>query len=207
MFPETIATDRLRLERLTRELVDPLEAYEHFANGDDIEEETQHISWNPHTTPKETWDVLGEFEERWEQREDAIYALFPREGEAGTGEFAGTTGLHFEWDKHAADLGIWLRKPFWGRGYSGERAAALFALAFSRLDLELVSVAHFSGNEQSKRAIEKYVERFGGRYEGRLRNHLVDADGEVHDAHRYSVSQEEWSDAVSEERTAVSFEG
>lgn len=206
MFPETIETDRLRLRRLTRELVDPLDLYELYANSETIEEETRYISWNPHETPKETWHVLGEFEERWDDREDAVYAIVPREGENGAGEFAGTTGLHLDWENRAASLGIWLRKPFWGRGYSGERAGALFALAFDRLDLELVRVAHLPENENSKRAIEKYIERFGGRYEGYLRNYLTDADGAVHDACRYSVSREEWRDAVSDDRPAVWFE-
>lgn len=205
MFPETIETDRLRLERLTRDAVDPLKAYEHYAKSDTIEEETRYISWNPHETPKETWDAFSQFGERWEDREDAVYAIFPRDGEAGAGEFAGTAGLHLDWDKHAASLGIWLRKPFWGRGYSGERAAALFDLAFSRLDLELVSVSHLPGNDESKRAIEKYTDRFGGCYEGHLRNYLVDADGAVHDAHRYSVSQEEWRESVAEDRPTVEF--
>jgi ribosomal-protein-alanine N-acetyltransferase len=148
---------------------------------------------------------FNQFEERWDKREDAVYAIFPREGEDGAGELAGTTGLHLEWKKRAAGLGIWLRKPFWGRGYSGERAAALFELAFSHLDLELVAVSHLPENDQSKRAIEKYIERFGGQYEGTLRNIIVDSDGMVHDAHRHSVSHEEWRAAVVEERPAVVF--
>lgn len=206
MFPEMIETDRLRLERLSRELVDPLSAYEHYANSETIEEETRYVSWSPHETTKETWDALARFEEAWEDREDAVYAVFPREGEDGAGELAGTTGLHLDWEKHAGTLGIWLRKSFWGRGYSGERAAALLELAFSRLDLGLVSVSHLPGNDNSKRAIEKYVERFGGRYEGRLRSFLVDQEGTVHDVHRYSVSRAEWHEAVSEDRPTVIFD-
>jgi RimJ/RimL family protein N-acetyltransferase len=89
---------------------------------------------------------------------------------------------------------MWLRKPFWGRGYSGERAAALMELAFERLDLELVAVTHLVGNEKSRRAIEKYVEAHDGRHEGRLRNR--DATGEdPRDLHRYTVSAEEYRDS------------
>lgn len=207
MFPERIETKRLRLERLTRELVDPLDCYELYADSDTIEEETRYLSWNPHDTPKETWDVISEFEDGWENREDAVYAVFPRKGENGAGEFAGTTGLHLDWERRAAGLGIWLRKPFWGRGYAGERAGALLELAFNRLDLEVVTVSHLPDNENSKRAIEKYIERFGGRYEGRLRNYLTDADGTVYDVCRYSVSREEWHEAVADGRPAVEFEG
>ncbi|XVH32125.1 GNAT family N-acetyltransferase [Haloferacaceae archaeon DSL9] len=205
MFPETIETDRLRLRRLTRELVDPLDAYEIYAHSESIEEETRYVTWSPHETPKETWDAFERFEKRWDDREAAVYGVFPREGEANAGEFVGTTGLHFEWETDAAGLGIWLRKPVWGRGYSGERAAALLDLAFDRLDLGLVSVSHLPENEQSKRAIEKYVDRFGGHHEGRFRHLLADQDGDVHDADRYSISQAEWREAVAAERPLVRY--
>jgi RimJ/RimL family protein N-acetyltransferase len=113
-------------------------------------------------------------------------------------ELAGTTNLNFDWDRRSAELGIWLRKPFWGRGYSGERAAALLELAFDRLDLELVGASHQDGNEQSRRAIEKYVERFGGQYDGLLRNFAPKGD-EVRDLHRYTISKEQYRNAVERE--------
>jgi len=72
------------------------------------------------------------------------------------------------------------------------------ALAFSRLDLDLVAVSHHPDNDQSERAIEKYVERFGGRREGLFRNHLTYQDGTVVDEVRYSVSQAEYREAVAE---------
>lgn len=205
MFPETIETDRLRLERFQRGTIDSLELYERAGRGETIEEETEYLSWSPHENPEASAEFLDHVEEQWDEREAATYAIFPREGEPRAGEFAGNAGLHLSWDVNAAGLGIWLRKPFWGRGYSGERAGALLALAFDRLDLEVVSVAHLPENEKSKRAIEKYVDRFGGRYEGHLRNKLKDADGEVHDVQRYSISQEEWAEATAEEPFEVEF--
>ncbi|WP_101294701.1 hypothetical protein [Halegenticoccus soli] len=79
MFPETIETDRLRLRRLSRETVDPLDAYAHDGKSDTIEEETRYLSWSPHGTPKETRDALRRFEERWDDAEDAVYAIVPRD--------------------------------------------------------------------------------------------------------------------------------
>lgn len=200
MFPSVIETERLRLKRLT-EAVDPLEVYEYYAKSETIAEETKYMSWDPHQTLKETWDTFKTFEERWNDAEDAVYGIFPRESEEGAGEFAGTAGLHPDWEKRTGNLGIWLRKPFWGRGYSGERAGALMQLAFDRLDLELVAVGYLPANTQSQRAIEKYMEKYGGRYEGCLRNWLPEDDG-VKDMHRYSVSQAEWREAVGDEREA-----
>ena len=201
MFPDIIETDRLRLQRFDRETIDTLDLYEYTANTDSIEAETRYLTWDPHATPKETWDFLTEMEEAWENAENATYAVFPREGEERADEFAGNTGFGVDWDKRKATLGIWLRKPFWGRGYSGERAGALLQLAFDRLDLEIVDVEHVTDNEQSKRAIEKYVETYGGRHDGVLRNWRL-TDGDPVDVELYSISQEEWRDAVGDEREA-----
>lgn len=203
MFPERIETERLRLTRMTTAL-DPLDAYDFYGRSDTIDEETRYLDSAPHETPKETVDAFSRFEEDWENGEDAVYAVFPREGEPGAGEFAGNTALHPKWEKRAATFGIWLRKPFWGRGYSGERAAALMELAFSYLDFDLVAIACFPENEQSKRAIEKYVTRYGGQYDGLLRNWVVTNDG-PRDVRRYTVSRSQYHDAVSENAPDVTF--
>jgi RimJ/RimL family protein N-acetyltransferase len=207
VFPTVVETERLRLRRATRELLEPVDAYRYFSttHSDTVAEETRYVRWSPHETPGETAEFLSEVETQWDDGESAVYAIYPRADEDGAGEFAGTAGLGFEWEKRAAELGIWLRKPFWGRGYSGERAAALFDLAFDRLDLAVVAVAHVPDNDQSERAIRKYVDRFGGRREGLLRNEIVDSDGAVHDARRYSVSQAEWREAVADDRPAVRY--
>ena len=199
MFPQRILTDRLRFDRHDV-AVDALDFYAHAGEGpsDTIAEECEFLSWRPHRHPKESHDVLQSFREGWEERESATYAVFPREGEEGAGEFAGNTGLHLDWDRHTGTLGIWLRKPFWGRGYSGERALALADLAFRRLDLDLLAVTVFPENEQSVRAIEKYVERMGGRQEGRLRNRVVPDGEDPRDVLRYSVSQAEWRESVGD---------
>ncbi|MFT4884949.1 MAG: ribosomal-protein-alanine N-acetyltransferase, partial [Natronomonas sp.] len=93
------------------------------------------------------------------------------------------------------------RKPFWGRGYSGERARTLVALAFDVLDLEVVGVTHDPDNEKSQRAIEKYVDALGGRKEGLIRNDIV-IDGEPRDSVRYSITAEEWQGATGGEYEA-----
>jgi len=196
MFPETIATERLRLRPRRPAEVDLREVYEICSADPDIEEVTEYVTWSPHETIKETREFLALGKSKWEEREAAGYVLRPREGEDGAGEIAGFAGVSVDWDKRTGILGVWLRKRFWGRGYSGERAAALCELAFDRLDLDVVAVSHLPDNEQSKRAIEKYVDRLGGHREGRLRNGLTEQDGTVHDEVRYTISQAEWREAT-----------
>lgn len=194
LFPVELQTDRLRLERLDRSNVDVL-AFYRICSATGMSEVTRYMPWEPHATPNETREFLERTEERWTDGEAASYLLRPREGEAGAGEVAGVGTLHVDWDRRLGRLGTWLRRPFWGRGYSGERAGALLNLAFDRLDLEAVAVTHHVDNDNSRRAIEKYVDRFGGRREGRLRNWLSYPD-EVTDEVRYTVTAEEYAAAT-----------
>jgi ribosomal-protein-alanine N-acetyltransferase len=195
VFPEALTTDRLRLERCCRENVSVREFY-HAAsrNNPHIEEITEHLTWGPHDTMQTSRETLLHFEEQWDDRETATYAIRPRDGEDGAGDLAGTCGLTCDWDADCATLGLWLQKRFWGRGYSGERADALLELAFEHLDLGVVAVTHHADNDQSERAIEKYVDRHGGRREGLLRHHGAGPDGPV-DEVRYTISQAEYRDA------------
>lgn len=201
MFPAIIETERLRLEPRTPEYVDALDVYEYCKqSAPHIDEVTEHLPWDPHKTPNETAEFLERGAERRAAREQIDYVIRPKEDENGAGEIAGFGGLTFDWDTDSAELGTWLRNPFWGRGYSGERALALCELAFVHLDIDVVTVTHDADNENSERAIEKYIERMGGRREGTLRNFHA-GDPPV-DAVRYSVTQTEYRDADPDHEVA-----
>ena len=195
LFPAEMQTDRLRYEQVTPETLDPLELYEHVrAGAPHIEEITRYVTWDPYDHPKQAVEWIQECADSFETGEGATYALRPRDGERA-GEFAGIAGIHPDWRRRRTSLGTWLCKPFWGRGYSGERAGRMLELAFDRLDLDVVTVSHDPANENSQRAIERYVDRFGGHREGRIRNDTV-MNGEPRDSVRYSISREEWRAAT-----------
>jgi len=200
LFPERIETNRLVLEALSTDTVDPQTYYEH-ASAEYADEVTANLPWEPHDHPKESLDDLRNAEEAFEAGEHARYVIRPKEGEGGAGELAGTTGIYPKWNRQTATFGIWLRPEFWGRGYSGERAAAMIELAFDRLDLDVVAVAHMDGNEKSRRAVEKYVERFDGQHEGLLRNFQANDDGSISDMHRYTITREQYETATVEGET------
>jgi RimJ/RimL family protein N-acetyltransferase len=192
MFPTTFDTDRLEFERYCRETIDPLELYELTSHRNpSIDEEMQYVPWSPTKTVNDAADRLHLFERKWEDRERAEWLITPKAGEDGAGEFAGSAGLICKWKQDLAMPTIWLRKPFWGRGYSGERADVILDIAFERLDVSVVAIPIHADNERSYRAVEKYVERHDGRYEGLLRNHAGRYDEPV-DHHRFSISRSEY---------------
>ncbi|MFC7155271.1 GNAT family N-acetyltransferase [Halomarina halobia] len=191
MFPERIETDRLALERFCQERVDLFDLYRLFAAGSESADGVfEYVPHDPYRTVKEARDRLERAERRWSEGEAAWYAVYPAEG-----ELAGYAALSVEWERRTGNVGFVLARPFWGRGYAGECATALTELAFDRLDLDLIAIGYEEGNGNSERAVEKYVERYGGRYDGVLRNWTPIGD-DVLDHHRYTVTREQYQRAT-----------
>jgi ribosomal-protein-alanine N-acetyltransferase len=53
------------------------------------------------------------------------------------------------------NLGYWIGHTYWGRGYATAAARALIVLAFSLLDIELLTASHLERNPASGRVLEK----------------------------------------------------
>ena len=193
LFSGRLEAERLHLERLCHDTVDIFEYHEVRSRHEpDIEEVTEYLPWDPHGTVKETADYLDALEKEWANGTRTEYLIRPKEGEDGAGEIAGSGGLLVDWETRTGRPAIWLRKRFWGRGYSAERAAAVIELAFDRLDLDLVAIPVEDGNDNSRRAVEKYVESHGGGHDGLVRNSTVRLDGTVIDHYRYTVTSEQY---------------
>lgn len=192
MFPESLESDRLTFERLSRQNLDVRDLYEVFGTPNpDADKVFEYVDFGPHRTLKETHDFIVHAEEQWDEGEGAKYVIRPKPSEENGGAIAGFAGLYPDWERRFATLGIVLDKRFWGRGYSGERAERFVGVVFDSLDLDMVAVKYIDGNAQSKEAIEKYVEKFGGQYDGLLRNWIAVGD-EVVDCRRYTIRREQY---------------
>nr|WP_230198712.1 GNAT family N-acetyltransferase [Halopiger djelfimassiliensis] len=130
LVPAVIETDRLRLEAIGSETVDVRELYAICSADPEIETITEYLTWAPHRTPKETLEFVDHVTEQYESDDGASYLIRPRDGAGDSDEIAGVAGFGIDWETRTMTIGIWLRKRFWGRGYSGERAAAFVELAF-----------------------------------------------------------------------------
>ena len=53
------------------------------------------------------------------------------------------------------ELGYWLGRPFWGRGYATEAACALLQWARDARDLRAAAAGHFEDNPTSGRVLDK----------------------------------------------------
>ncbi|HKL30033.1 MAG TPA: GNAT family protein [Natrialbaceae archaeon] len=192
MFPERIETDRLVLERLSRDAVGILDLHRHLAaDNDNAREELQYLPWGPFETPMGTREWILEAERRWDDGDRATYLLRAGENLEGPGDLVGVSYLDLFWERRAGEMVVWTRKPYWGRGLLVEFAMELHDLAFLDLDLEMMIAECFEEAEPLRERYETYVESFDGHYDGLLRNQ-VPADGEVKNVHRFTLSREEY---------------
>jgi RimJ/RimL family protein N-acetyltransferase len=79
----------------------------------------------------------------------------------------GAIGLRFELEHERAELGYWIGKPYWGRGYATEAARALVHYGFDRLGLHRIYARHFTRNPASGKVLQK----IGMMHEGHRRQH------------------------------------
>ena len=54
-----------------------------------------------------------------------------------------------------AEVGYWIGKPFWGKGYIPEAVFELMRYGFEELKLDKLWCSYFDGNVKSKRVQEK----------------------------------------------------
>ena len=85
-------------------------------------------------------------------------------------------------------VGYELNRAYWGKGYMPEALEAMLCKGFEEMQLEVIAVGHFDGNDKSKSVIEKC----GFTYEGITRKLLRKADGTLVDAYNYSITKEEY---------------
>lgn len=106
--------------------------------------------WPPHQSVEESRRVIENVLSGPE-----CYAIC----EKGTNAVIGAVELFKDSDMTGGDdeceLGYWLGKPFWGRGYMPEAAAALIDRGFEELGMKAIWCGYFDGNEKSKRVQEK----------------------------------------------------
>ena len=106
----------------------------------------------------------------------------------GDGSLVGAVGLKIERDHDKAELGYWVGKPFWNRGYATEAARALLAYGFRELELNRIHAAHMARNPASGRVMEK----LGMRPEGTAR-HDMKKWGRYEDLVSYALLRDDWS--------------
>lgn len=177
MEAPTLTTDRLVLRPFTPD--DAPAVHAHLADHE-VAATTARI---PHPYPPgaaEEW--IATHAPRREAGEAVILAITLRE----SGALVGSIEMRLVAAHRNADVGYWVGRTHWGRGYATEAADALVRWGFATLGLHRVHAAHLTRNPASGRVLQK----IGMRHEGRLRKHFLKS-GVLEDLDVYGMLEHE----------------
>ncbi len=106
----------------------------------------------------EQW--IAGHEEQFRKGDEVVFAITKNDD----GHLIGAIGLHLKPGKAAfwAELGYWIGKPWWNRGYATEAAGAVLEYGFETLGLNRIQASHFGNNPASGRVMQKIGMTFEG---------------------------------------------
>ncbi len=103
-------------------------------------------------------------------------------------QYIGGCGINdVNWKNSYCEVGIFLGKPFWNKGYGTDAMKTLLNFIFNNMSLNKVKLSVFEFN---KRAIKSY-EKSGFKLEGKLRQELF-RNGRFYDTYVMGILREEW---------------
>ncbi len=155
----TIETERLILRPFT--LTDAPDV-QCLAGARDIASTTLNIPHPYEDGMAEQW--IGTHQEKYEKGEGLILAIVLRSDQS----LIGSIGLNIDQQHENAELGYWIGKPYWNKGYCTEAAEAVVRYGFEVLGLNRIHASHLKRNPASGRVMQK----IGMTYEGCLRQHV-----------------------------------
>lgn len=168
----TIETERLLLRPFTQNDVPQVCAY---CNDYELYKSTLSLP-RPYTEECARGWIAGQ-PAQFEAGASFTYAVTDRT----SGQLLGCIGLSHNKSSDNGELGYWIGREHWGRGYATEAAQALIAFAF-QAGYHRVFARHFASNPASGQVMRKC----GMTYEGTLIGHIK-KDGVYQDVAHYGI--------------------
>lgn len=172
----TLLTERLTLRPFV--LADA-QAVQRLAGDRAVADTTERIPHPYKDGMAEAWIAIHA--QRFTERQECTFAIVLRE----TSEVIGSIGLTLSMTHQRGELGYWVGRSFWGRGYCTEAAQAMLDYGFNTLGLHRIQGRHLSRNPASGRVMVK----IGMQHEGRLRDYVCKWDV-FEDVEMYGVLRE-----------------
>lgn len=108
--------------------------------------------WPPHKSVGESKDVIKNV-----LPVEESYAICEKDSNHAIGAIALKLNGHTDMTERddECELGYWIGKPYWGRGYMPEAAKELLRHGFEDLEMTTIWCGYYDGNSKSKRVQEK----------------------------------------------------
>lgn len=143
--------------------------------------------WPPHRSVEESLQII-----RTVFSAPEIYAMVLREtdrvvGCCGVVRTGGVSVIDTRPDE--VEIGYWVGVPYWGQGLASEAVGVLVKRCFNELGMKKIWIAHYDGNDRSRRVAEKC----GFVYHHHAGPGRCALPGDVRIEHFWSLSSASWS--------------
>ena len=120
------------------------------------------------------------------------YAICEKESNRAIGAIALKLNGHTDMTERddECELGYWIGKPYWGRGYMPEAATELLRHGFEDLEMTTIWCRYYDGNSKSKRVQEKV----GFEYHHTCNDVPVTLLNEIRVGHTNVMTKEHWAE-------------
>ncbi len=129
---------------------------------------------------------LGTHRANFDAGTHATFAISLRE----SGALAGAVGLTIDRTHDRAELGYWIGRPWWTRGYATEASRAVIRYGFEVCGLERIFASHYIRNPASGRVLQKCGMTFEG-----VARHYVKKWGTYEDGGVYAILRADFEGA------------
>jgi len=137
---------------------------------------------------KDAKDWIKKNKENWREKnkDDYSFGIELKEEK----KIIGGIGIHkINKFQGKANIGYWIGKKYWRKGYGTEALKAILDFAFKKLKLRRIEAEVFVGNSSSGKLLEK----FGAKKEGLKRKACkCKADNKIKDKYVYGLLKEEY---------------
>lgn len=175
-FPK-IETKKLFLTELKAEDIPEIVKY---ASNKNISNFTQNIPFPYSEKDAVFWINMAN--QGFENGHQYTFAIRTKE----RNNFIGGIGLNIERKYKRAEIGYWIAKPFWGKGYATEATKSIIEFGFKNLDLNKFTSSYLAKNPASG----KVMENSGMKKEGELKEHIF-KNSEYHDLILYGLTKKQ----------------
>jgi ribosomal-protein-alanine N-acetyltransferase len=136
----------------------------------------------PYTLADAEW-WINSHSENIKNNSQVNYALIEPKSQL----LVGTVGLTISNKNNNAEMGYWIGKAHWNKGYATEGAMAVLQFGFETLQLHKIYAAYFDNNPTSGRVLQK----IGLLYEG-FSPEQIKKDGQYIGLFRYGLTRKQW---------------
>lgn len=183
---ENIGTKKLETERLILRKGSVNDAEEIFNNYCTDPLVTKYVTWDVHKSIDDSIKYLKHFEESYSKEHSYNWLIEDK----GINQVVGAiAAIHVDVKNGTIEIGYCLGSKWWNKGYMTEVLKEVIQFLFEEVGVETIYAEHWADNPSSGKVMLKS----GMKYEGSLRNRLIDKNtNKPTNLESYSIIKEDY---------------